>query len=264
MELQRDTTGHFLREPIQIGAELPTEWSAAMASLRRARLVGRVGCVGFHMQQLFEGLDFIGKRVLDIGGGFGMASLFAAAMGAERVICLEPGSAGSSTNDLWGVKRGDLGGLGKRIEFIDATLQDYLSAARDAFEVVISNNSINHLDEPACMRLDAPEGREVYRAICNSIRSIMSPGGHFVVSDCSRTNALEMFGLRHPLRLSIEPLKHWNPTHWMEFIEPSGFKVVGLRWLSINSLGRLGTALMNNQTAAFVGSGAFRITFSTV
>ncbi len=42
------------------------------------------------LNTLFKGIDFENKRVLDIGGGRGLLSLYAACKGAREVICLEP------------------------------------------------------------------------------------------------------------------------------------------------------------------------------
>jgi len=51
----------------------------------------------FHLNFLFKDIDFKDKNVLDIGGGVGIHSFYAACMGARKVICLEPELAGSST-----------------------------------------------------------------------------------------------------------------------------------------------------------------------
>ena len=47
------------------------------------------------LEDLFDGVDLSGKRMLDIGGGSGIYSFYAACAGAREVICLEPEAAGS-------------------------------------------------------------------------------------------------------------------------------------------------------------------------
>jgi|GEM_PF-409441 len=262
MQTPDRTSGVTFAGSIKVGGPLPVSWSDALEILQRERLVKRVKCVGFHMQQLFEGIEFSDKRVLDIGGGFGMASLFAAALGAREVICLEPGSAGSSQVTQFGLRSAARSEVTRRIDFLDATLQAYLQTEPVPFDVIISNNSINHLDEPACVRLLEPEGRKTYQDIFKAIRQITQPGGRFIVSDCCRHNALEQFGVRNPLRRSIEWEKHWQPNQWVELIEAAGFDATDLRWISLNSLGRLGAFAMNNQLIAWIASGAFRVTFT--
>ena len=56
----------------------------------RAGLYSSAGNLRFHIKNVFNGIDFAGKRVLDIGGGNGVFSFYAASSGAEYVICLEP------------------------------------------------------------------------------------------------------------------------------------------------------------------------------
>ena len=41
----------------------------------------------FHHRFLFRGVDFNKARVLDIGGGDGELSFYAASMGARHVVC---------------------------------------------------------------------------------------------------------------------------------------------------------------------------------
>ncbi len=51
-----------------------------------------------YLKYLFEGVDLDNSRVLDIGGGNGVFSFYAALNGAEEVICLEPEEAGSRSS----------------------------------------------------------------------------------------------------------------------------------------------------------------------
>src|SRR5262245_8290524 len=49
----------------------------------------------YDLTRTFQGIDFKGKRVLDVGAGKGLMSLFAALSGAERVVSIEPEMAGA-------------------------------------------------------------------------------------------------------------------------------------------------------------------------
>src|SRR5688572_26439337 len=49
----------------------------------------------FYLSNLFENVDLTGKEVLDVGGGRGLLSFYAAVEGAQRAICLEPETDGS-------------------------------------------------------------------------------------------------------------------------------------------------------------------------
>lgn len=44
----------------------------------------------FHLKMIFEGVTLKNKCMLDIGGGNGICTFYAACKGAEEAICLEP------------------------------------------------------------------------------------------------------------------------------------------------------------------------------
>jgi len=50
-----------------------------------------------YLSVLFKGIDFNGKSFLDIGGGTGVFTHYAATSGATRSICMEPEFDGSTS-----------------------------------------------------------------------------------------------------------------------------------------------------------------------
>jgi len=52
----------------------------------------------YHLESIFQGVDLAHKRVLEIGGGAGVYSFYAAIQGAKEVVCLEPEAAGSAAS----------------------------------------------------------------------------------------------------------------------------------------------------------------------
>ena len=53
------------------------------------------GNLQFHLKTLFKDIALENRRVLDIGGGSGLHSFYAACMGAKEIVCLEPETEGS-------------------------------------------------------------------------------------------------------------------------------------------------------------------------
>src|SRR5687767_5444688 len=49
----------------------------------------------FYLNNLFENVDLAQKNVLDVGGGKGLLSFYAAVKGAQNAVCLEPEVDGS-------------------------------------------------------------------------------------------------------------------------------------------------------------------------
>jgi hypothetical protein len=90
---------------------------------------------------------------LDVGGGIGWITFYAAAKEAKKAICLEPEVAGSRNgmihkfNEIKSALQPDL-----PVEHLPLTLQDYLMEVNyKEFDIIVLHNSINHLDEEACI-----------------------------------------------------------------------------------------------------------------
>ena len=208
---------------------------------------------------LYGDTSFAGASVLDVGGGAGVCSLYASIRGAKRVVCLEPGAAGS-TAGVQGPFERMASGLGvDNVEFVATTLQDY-EGGEGEFDVVISHNSINHLDERACERLSHDgEARDAYRAIFAKVGALAAPTARVIVADCSSQSLYPRLGLRHPISSDIEWSKHQPPEVWAELLAEVGFSQPRIRWSSYNRLGALGWTLFANRLAAYVLTAHFRL-----
>jgi hypothetical protein len=71
----------------------------------RERLYGNRGNLHFFMRSIFRGSLLEGARVLDVGGGTGLCSYYAAAVGATKAVCLEPEADGGTRTAHEGFKR---------------------------------------------------------------------------------------------------------------------------------------------------------------
>lgn len=104
-----------------------------------------------YLDAVFQGIDFKDTKVLDIGGGSGLFTFYAACKGAREVICLKPEADGSTA------------GVSERFERVRAKLnlsnaklravmfQEFESQGK--FDIILLHNSVNHLDEAACNHL---------------------------------------------------------------------------------------------------------------
>jgi SAM-dependent methyltransferase len=213
---------------------------------------------------LFRDVPLAGSRVLDVGGGAGVFSFYAAAAGAREVVCLEPEGEGGSVGMNAQFDRLRQATDLHNVRLVHVTFQKFVPPA-GRFDIVLVHNSINHLDEGAVVSLHRPassdgaEAREVYRLIFTQLADALDPGGHLVLADCARTNLFPLLGLRHPLLPQIEWHKHQDPAVWSELLRGAGFDRRSLRWSSFNNLGRPGWLLLANRVGAFVFSGHFRL-----
>jgi SAM-dependent methyltransferase len=222
-------------------------------------LVPGVGSARSRFGYVFAGTDLEGKRMLDIGGGRGIYSFYAAAAGAREVVCLEPEAAGVSANVKGHFEQIRSEFPGAPVTLDTRTIQEFSSPA--PFDAVLMYASVNHVDEDACIRLPKDEkAREAYKKEFARIASLLVPGGKLLISDCSSRNFFALLGMRSPVVPTIEWHKHQRPEVWARLLEESGFRSPKIRWEPVFGCGPAVEALTGNAAAAYLLKSVFHLT----
>ena len=142
--------------------------------------------------QIFEDFNFHGKNMLEIGCGKGIFCVWATIHGARHVIGLDPFEEGShrfeakkTYSDFEKIKQSlKL----RKMEILPCRLQDY-ECEDNHYDLVLSVNSINHLDEESCEALaKSQKAVESYLKIFGQIRDMMKDGGKLIILDVSNRN----------------------------------------------------------------------------
>lgn len=210
----------------------------------------------YYFPNLFRGVSLKDRRVLDIGGGRGLYSLYAACQGA-RVVCLEPVVDGSSTDMIDRFRRLQAKLPAAPVDFQQTMLQDY-QASDHSFDVILMHNSINHLHESACILLREDESaRAAYLEIFERIARLASPGAYLIASDCSPHNLFALLGLKNPIAPAIEWNKHQSPEVWASLLARVGFRDPSVTWGNRRRRVALLRLLLNNQVAAYLTDSYF-------
>jgi SAM-dependent methyltransferase len=242
--------------PVSFSPELINE--AHRTLIEQSRWSSRWGFERYH-SALFNGVSFRNKRVLDVGGGIGTCSFLAALGGAADVLCLDPEGDGSSAGSTSRFQE-----LARRLGIANARIEAHtvqtLQVPPRSFDVIILHNSINHVDEQACIDFEKSEAaRAKYRVVFEKLADIATPGADLVIADCTSSNIFPMLGLKHPISQSIEWAKHQPPEVWARQLEKVGFEKPTIRWTAYSGLGALGWALTANRWAAFLLTGHFML-----
>ncbi|MCX6360329.1 MAG: class I SAM-dependent methyltransferase [Armatimonadetes bacterium] len=246
------TNDALLRQPADA---LP----AFLASAEKLGMWSTARRLGHYGSSLYADVPLRGKRMLDIGGGNGVFSLYAAASGAARVICLEPETDGSSAGMRETFSRVALDIGAPNVEMRPCFMEEF-SAEPSSFDVVLIHNSINHFDEPACIAFQKdPAARAKYRSMFETIDHWLAPGGHLLLADCSSRSLYSALGVRNPFMPDIEWHKHQPPEAWEGLLNQLGYSRCCLRWTSPNTFGKLGVALLSNRLGGYVTLGHFRL-----
>ena len=165
------------------------------------------------MNYVFRYTPLEGKDMLDIGGGPGLMSLYAAARGARSVLNLEPEERSKERFDEVAAELGC-----QAVEFMAQTFQQFDPESQQ-YDVILSHNSVNHLDEESVVRLpNDADARNRYHAMFVKLAAMARPGAYLILADCSNRNIFGDLGIRNPLVPSIEWPKHQPPRVWITML----------------------------------------------
>ena len=241
---------------------MPTEpnLEVYLSTVIKEGLYPNRGNLQFHLRTLFQDIVLENRTVLDVGGGSGLHSFYAACMGAREVVCLEPETEGSRSG--MGAKFRKLNEmLGyDQVKFEPVTFQAF-DPAEKQFDIILLHNSVNHLDETACINLLNDEAsRAIYMDIFSKLSALASRGAKLIVCDCSRYNFFALLRIRNPFAPTIEWHKHQAPEVWVDLLRQVGFVNPRIRWTAFNTLRSPGRALLGNKLLSYFLRSDFRFT----
>jgi len=218
------------------------------------------GNLRHYIHYLFQDTSFVGKTMLDIGGGAGLFSFYAGCCGASHAICLEPEAEGSSSGMVGQFQRLSTRMALNQVCLYSTRLQDF-DPGNETFDIFLLHNSINHLDETACMNLQHDSyAVETYKGILGKLSNMASHGARLIITDCSRYNFFALCHLKNPLGPTIEWHKHQSPAYWAKLLYDVGFHNPKIRWTSFNSMRFIGRLLLGNKIAAYFLQSHFCLT----
>lgn len=212
----------------------------------------------YRCESIFKDVRLSGASVLEIGAGRGELCFWAALQGATEVVGLEPEIEGSThgfTHDFADMLQvSEL----RQVKLVKKTIQEY-EAPPGHFDVVVSQNSLEHLDESASPRLGKDKAAaRVYAEIFRKIHGSLKPGGVFIATNASQENFWPMIGLRNPISPQIEWHLHPAPRTWRKLMSATGFNQIETDWPVRHRLRHLGV-LAANPAFAFFTESNFRL-----
>ena len=184
----------------------------------------------------FQDIEFEGKRIVDIGSGKGLMSIYTSLYGAKEVVSLEPELHGA-TNKALEIQRDRVKKLNiNNIKILnqDFNLWEYND---EPFDIVMSFASINHLHESPYHALHHEETRQIYIDIAKKIRELLCLNGVAMITDSCRYGLfhwLKYIGINRPWtptkRTSINFRIHQNPGVWKDIFVNAGFSEVRIKY----------------------------------
>jgi len=204
-----------------------------------------------YLNELFRGVEFNEKNILDIGAGTGIYSCFMAINGAKEIVSLEPeleGSGSDSSKKFENLKNN----LGLNNVFLKPLTFQSFDGEGKKFDVILLHHSINHLDEKACIDLKkSDEAKEIYKNIFEKLYSISSDQARIIIADCSSKNLFSLLKVKNPLAPSIEWHKHQPSDEWIKLMKKTGFREFKVKWIVLNPLGEIANFFLGNKICSF-------------
>ena len=198
------------------------------------RLAGLVGkkrvSLEWHMHRFFGPcLPMLkGARVLDVGCGRGVTTLYAAFCGAKEVVGLDPEAAGSargSTRRFLKI-RDELG----LVQCVHKSMDFLAYKTETPFDFVLLYNSINHIREVNSDVRRDPVARESQSQVIAQIAQMLKLNGWVILCDSSRRNLFGDLRLRSPLSRAINRKLHQTPGVWRQLLVEHGFGDFSHNW----------------------------------
>jgi SAM-dependent methyltransferase len=212
------------------------------------------------LANMFRGIDFTGKRVLEIGSGRGLLAIYMGMRGAQ-VLSMEPEMVGA-TSGVIAQQQARLAALGMRnVEVINADFNTWDPGDR-RFDVIVSRASINHLYASEHHAEHHKETYDAYLQVARRVREMLAPGGIFVATDACRYaffSGLRPLGIRRPWRLersSVDWRHHQNPSTWKKIFREAGFSSIQVAYPVAYKLRAL-RPIVDTALANFFLQGAF-------
>lgn len=190
-------------------------------------------CLPRYLTWFFDNVDLEKKIVIDIGGGTGLISFYAAEMGSKDVTCVEPLGDGSDSDmleDFEMARRSCRNGM--NVNLSNSTLEEFCSSNPKPADIVVLHNTINHLSEENCKKLSGsdPAAEQAYVEKMEMLASLVAPGGVLINADACQESFWNHIPATNPFAPTIDREIHQQPGRWSELFALSGFVEARTRW----------------------------------
>jgi SAM-dependent methyltransferase len=186
------------------------------------------------LANMFKGIDFAGKHVLEIGSGRGLLAIYMGLRGAH-VLSMEPELAGA-TSGVIAQQRARVKAMGlSNVEVLNADFNTW-DPGDSRFDVIVSRSSLNHLHASAHHAEHHRETYDTYVQVARRLRTMLVPSGSFVATDACRYaffSGLREFGIRRPWqwkRSGVDWKHHQNPGTWRKIFLEAGFSAIQITY----------------------------------
>lgn len=219
--------------------------------VRESGIPRSIGYGHYLCEHIFGNINLKGKKILDLGGGNGIAGIYAALSEKSAAITIvDPLLDGSNARMMRQYTLLRKISKVENVTFFQGFLEDLPD--EENFDVILMHNSINHICEEHVANLHLSQtGRKIYSEKLGYILSRLKAGGILIIADCSNKNLWGLLHLPSPVAPSIDWHLHQPPEIWQEIIEEHGLRHQSTTWTARRELGSIGRIILANRLASY-------------
>ena len=214
---------------------------------------------GYHFyfkNYIFDKINLKNKKLLDLGGGNGLASFFAY---NEEKTCkctiVDPFADGSHKQMSLQFEK-----LSNFFDNAVALHNDYIDTLPEniKFDLILMHNSINHIGEDIISDMDTnKKSQDEYSRRLSQILERANSNAIIIVADCSSDNFWNDLRIKNFFAPTIDWNLHKPPYVWQNLIENFGFKHISTKWTARRELLSFGKILLSNFYASYMINSSF-------
>ena len=205
---------------------------------------------------IFEGIDLKNKKLLDLGGGNGIASFYAYHVEKScKCTIVDPYEDGSHT--LMNLQYEKLSNLYDKAVTLHNDYIDTLPES-NTFDIILMHNSVNHIGEDIIADMETNQKSQIeYLTRLGKIMDRAKKGATIIVADCSSKNLWNDLNIKNILAPTIEWNLHKPPSVWQKMLEDLGCEHVSTKWTARRELLFFGKFLFSNRLVSYMTNSSF-------
>jgi SAM-dependent methyltransferase len=212
----------------------------------------------YHLEKQLHGLNFTGKRVLEVGCGKGAVSLYLSMFSnVQQIIALDEAAGEGAPVGINQALRGAASSFGvNNLKVVDADIMQN-SFSDGVFDMIIANNALHHVIGSGLIS-DNPSVRNGYVNLFIELKRLLADKGILSIYEYSRFS----FWRWSPVKLKWKEIDwelHPTRAEWLSVIHDASFTLKSCKYGVPYGL-RYVEALLTNPIAQFLMCSSFMIT----
>ena len=211
----------------------------------------------FHAEEQLNGVSLSDKKILEVGCGSGVFSLYMALCGkAKQVVALDEAKGrGAETQAFTQLQTIVQNHNIPNLTVVKSSIYDY-AVPENSFDVIVANSSLHHAIRPFGYLFKNEQAQQAALSTFKLLHSLLNGNGRIVLREMSRINFWRF--LPYKWKMShIDWSGHATLQEWLWIMKKTGSQNIHSDFLTPFFLRKWPSFIMRNQFANFFFSSSF-------